>query len=186
MIRLGVAGTVGLGIAALAWWGAAPTGVAPPGAPSEPAAVTSTNASKAAGSVTPALPTPAVAPQPGTMAVAPVASSASAAAAEPAGVTPEVSAVAAASEVMSKPSPEQAPMKADPPRPKLPRGPHLQAGVFAQAQNAEELKAKLEAEGLPVYIESRVQIGPFKTRKEAERMREKLKAEGVTTVLIAQ
>ena len=72
------------------------------------------------------------------------------------------------------------------PKEKLPRGPHLQAGVFVQAVNAQELKAKLEAEGLPVYIESRVQIGPFKNRKEAEAMREKLKADGVATVLIAQ
>ena len=51
---------------------------------------------------------------------------------------------------------------------------------------ARILKAKLEAEGLPVYIESRVQIGPFRNRKEAEAMREKLKADGVATVFIAQ
>jgi DedD protein len=66
------------------------------------------------------------------------------------------------------------------------RGPHLQAGVFMQAANAQALKATLEAQGLPVYIESRVHIGPFRDRKEAERMREKLKEMGVATVLVVQ
>ncbi|MCC6531009.1 MAG: SPOR domain-containing protein [Burkholderiales bacterium] len=81
---------------------------------------------------------------------------------------------------------ERAALAAAPPKGKLPRGPHLQAGVFLQAGNAEELKAKLQAQGVPVYIESRVQVGPFADRKEAERMREKLKAMGVATVLIVQ
>jgi DedD protein len=66
------------------------------------------------------------------------------------------------------------------------RGPHLQAGVFVQPANAQALKDSLEAQGLPVYIESRVHVGPFKTRKEAERMREKLKEMGMTTVLVPQ
>jgi DedD protein len=66
------------------------------------------------------------------------------------------------------------------------RGPHLQAGVFMQAANAQALKSTLEAQGLPVYIESRVHIGPFRDRKEAERMREKLKEMGVSTVLVGQ
>ncbi|MGH8665561.1 MAG: SPOR domain-containing protein [Burkholderiales bacterium] len=66
------------------------------------------------------------------------------------------------------------------------RGPRLQAGVFLQATNAQTFKANLEAQGFPVYIESRVHIGPFRDRKEAERAREKLRELGVTTVLIAQ
>ncbi len=66
------------------------------------------------------------------------------------------------------------------------RGPHLQAGMFLQATNAQALKANLEAQGFPVYIESRVHIGPFRNRKEAERAREKLREMGVATVLIAQ
>jgi DedD protein len=65
-------------------------------------------------------------------------------------------------------------------------GPHLQAGVFLQATNAQALKANLEAQGFPVYIESRVHIGPFSDRKEAERAREKLREMGLTTVLIAR
>ena len=108
--------------------------------------------------------------------------------AEPASALVATGAVAAGADSAVTPAEDSGPSK-KPPAPakeKLPRGPHLQAGVFAQAVNAEELKARLEAEGLPVYIESRVQIGPFKNRKEAEKMREKLKADGVTTVLIAQ
>jgi DedD protein len=73
-----------------------------------------------------------------------------------------------------------------PPGAKPPRGPHLQAGVFLQASNAQSFKANLEAQGLPVYIESRVHIGPFRDRKEAERVREQLQEMGVSTVLIGQ
>lgn len=69
---------------------------------------------------------------------------------------------------------------------KLPRGPHLQVGIFAQPANAEDLKTKLEAQGFPVYIETRVQVGPFAHRKEADKAREKLKAMGMATIFIAQ
>jgi DedD protein len=65
------------------------------------------------------------------------------------------------------------------------RGPRLQAGVFLQAANAQAFKAKMEAQGFPVYVESRVHIGPFRDRKEAEKAREKLRELGVPTVLIA-
>lgn len=69
---------------------------------------------------------------------------------------------------------------------KLPKGPHLQAGIFAQAANAEEFRRKLNAAGYPAYVESRVHVGPYPNRKEAERVREKLKAEGTTTVYVPQ
>lgn len=69
-------------------------------------------------------------------------------------------------------------------RAKLGKGHYLQAGMFLQSTNAEELKRKLQEEGLPVYIESRVQLGPFKDRKEAEKARERLKAMGVKAVVI--
>jgi DedD protein len=55
-----------------------------------------------------------------------------------------------------------------------------------QAGNAQALKSTLEAQGLPVYIESRVHVGPFRDRKEAERMRQKLQEMGVSTVLVTQ
>lgn len=69
---------------------------------------------------------------------------------------------------------------------KLPKGPHLQAGIFAQPANAEEFRRRLIAAGYPAYIETRVHVGPYPGRKEAERAREKLKAEGTTTVYVPQ
>jgi DedD protein len=75
---------------------------------------------------------------------------------------------------------------APPPGGKPPRGPHLQAGVFLQPANAQAFKSKLEAQGLPVYVESRVHVGPFRDRKEAERVRERLNELGLATVLVAQ
>lgn len=62
----------------------------------------------------------------------------------------------------------------------------LQLGVFNNTANAEELRAKLELNGIPSQIEARVQVGPFKTRQEAEAAREKLKALGMESgVLVA-
>ncbi len=55
----------------------------------------------------------------------------------------------------------------------------LQLGVFTSTAHAEELRAKLELNGIPAQIESRVQVGPFATREEAEQMREKLKKLGL-------
>ncbi len=55
----------------------------------------------------------------------------------------------------------------------------LQLGVFTSTAHAEELRAKLELNGIPAQIESRVQVGPFASREEAEQMREKLKKLGM-------
>jgi DedD protein len=55
----------------------------------------------------------------------------------------------------------------------------LQLGVFSSTAHAEELRAKLELNGIPAQIESRVQVGPFASREEAEQMREKLKKLGL-------
>lgn len=70
----------------------------------------------------------------------------------------------------------------DPPR--LFSGFAVQAGVFADAQHAEELRAKLTLNGIPSTMEARVQVGPFKTREEAEAARQKLKALGVEGILL--
>lgn len=64
------------------------------------------------------------------------------------------------------------------------RGFILQLGVFNNIANAEELRAKLEQNGIPSQIEARVQLGPFQTRQEAEVMREKLRALGMETGLL--
>jgi DedD protein len=55
----------------------------------------------------------------------------------------------------------------------------LQLGVFNNLANAEELRAKLELQGIPSTIEARVQVGPFKTREEIESARAKLRALGM-------
>jgi DedD protein len=55
----------------------------------------------------------------------------------------------------------------------------LQLGVFNNLANAEELRARLELQGIPSSIEARVQVGPFKTREEVESAREKLRALGM-------
>ena len=55
----------------------------------------------------------------------------------------------------------------------------LQLGVFSNTANAEELRAKLELNGIPSQIEARVRVGPFKTRAEAEAARAKLQALGI-------
>jgi len=69
---------------------------------------------------------------------------------------------------------------------KLPDGPYLQVGVFTHPANAAKLKSTLEAQGIPVYLATRVQVGPFKNRQEAELMRKKLKAMGLSSLLIRQ
>ena len=55
----------------------------------------------------------------------------------------------------------------------------VQVGVFANPGNAEELRAKLKAAGIPTLVETRVQIGPFASRQDATVAQAKLKALGL-------
>jgi DedD protein len=55
----------------------------------------------------------------------------------------------------------------------------LQVGVFMNPNNAEDLRAKLALAGIPVMLETRVQVGPFKTRDEVAAAQSKLKALGL-------
>jgi cell division protein FtsN len=55
----------------------------------------------------------------------------------------------------------------------------LQLGVFSNFANAEELRGKLEAAGIPTTVEARVRAGPFATRGEADNARAKLRALGI-------
>lgn len=64
------------------------------------------------------------------------------------------------------------------------RGFSLQMGVFNNVANAEDLRAKLEALGIPASIEARVHVGPFASREEAEAAREKLKALGMESGML--
>lgn len=68
--------------------------------------------------------------------------------------------------------------------PRLFSGYAVQAGVFSDAQHAEELRAKLTLNGIPSTLEARVQVGPFKSRAEAEAARQKLQAIGVEGILL--
>jgi DedD protein len=55
----------------------------------------------------------------------------------------------------------------------------VQLGVFNTVANAENLRQKMQAQGVPVVIEARVHVGPFATRAEADEARAKLKALGI-------
>lgn len=55
----------------------------------------------------------------------------------------------------------------------------LQLGVFGNLANAEDLRAKLELNGIHATIEARVHVGPFSTREEVEAVRAKLKELGL-------
>ncbi|MFC5301665.1 SPOR domain-containing protein [Azospira restricta] len=83
------------------------------------------------------------------------------------------------------PAATAAPLPPAPPAPpRLFSGYAVQAGVFADVQHAEELRAKLTLNGIPSTLEARVQVGPFKTREEAEAARQKLKALGIDGILL--
>ena len=60
----------------------------------------------------------------------------------------------------------------------------LQVGVFSDPRRAEELHAKLTQEGIPAFIEARVEVGPFKSRKEADAARAKLNVLGIESVML--
>lgn len=77
--------------------------------------------------------------------------------------------------------------RAAPPPPVLSRlaaGFVLQAGVFTSTERAEELKARLLLAGVPVTIESRVQVGPFASQREANAARKKIRELGIESILI--
>jgi cell division protein FtsN len=69
---------------------------------------------------------------------------------------------------------------------KLPGGRYLQIGVFMHPANAEELKAKLLAQGLSVHTATRVQVGPFKNNEEARQVLQTLTGLGYAAVPVNQ
>lgn len=100
--------------------------------------------------------------------------------------TPAEGTSASTSAVAEKPAaPAAAATPAAPPAPpRLFSGFAVQAGVFSDAQRAEELRAKLTLNGIPSTMEARVQVGPFKTREEAEAARQKMKTLGIDGILL--
>ncbi len=162
--------------------GAAPVPLAAPAAPAAPAAAPAADAP----------PKPDVAPQPVLPPSDAKAQAAPARAATRAQTPAEGTSSQFTSEgdkpppTESRPQPAAAPAAAaaPPAPPRLFSGYAVQAGVFADAQRAEELRAKLTLNGIPSTMEARVQVGPFKTREEAESAREKMKALGIDGILL--
>ncbi|MFA4969377.1 MAG: SPOR domain-containing protein [Sulfuritalea sp.] len=86
-----------------------------------------------------------------------------------------------------QPAPVVAPHRAPAPRPvtqAVERRFALQMGVFGNMANAEDLRAKLVANGIPATIEARVSVGPFRTRQEVDAARAKLKELGLDDGLL--
>jgi len=85
------------------------------------------------------------------------------------------------------PPPHAAPHRAPASRPvtqAIERRYALQMGVFSNMANAEDLRAKLVANGIPATIEARVHVGPFKTKQEVDAARAKLKELGLDDGLL--
>lgn len=85
----------------------------------------------------------------------------------------------------ARPAVEPAVIRPAPAAPRLFSGFVLQAGVFSSTQRAEELYAKLQLNGIPATLETRVSVGPFNTREEADAARQKMKELGIDSVLLA-
>jgi cell division protein FtsN len=132
----------------------AAAGSAPESDPISPAATTATGpaAAAAAGS---AMPAPS--PPPAT------------------GMAPDTPATGA-SPVVPAPTPAPAPAKNDdgPPGPRH----YVTFGTFAPPASAEALRARLEAQGIPTVLETRLRVGPFATREEAQAAHTRLKELG--------
>lgn len=180
-----------------------PQAIEPPPQPAV-AAQPSVAATPAAAPVAPAVPVAPAAPmaavptpKPGVVAVPPAPKIASVP--SPAQSTPAPAPAAAVPEdsssapVLGAPAASRLPVPAEgsgaatPPRPVLSRlaaGFVLQAGVFTSTERAEELKARLLLAGVPVTIETRVQVGPFASQKEANAARKKIRELGIESILI--
>lgn len=130
----------------------------------------------------PAVPTPAVPPPAARPPAVKPASPVAAPAAPPA--VPEGTAGGEIRPAAPVAAAAPVPAPARPLLPLLKRGYVLQAGVFTNPERAEELRARLVLAGVPVSVESRVQVGPFATAQEAAAAREKIRAFGVEAILI--
>ncbi len=95
----------------------------------------------------------------------------------------------------AKPEPKPTAAKATPPAEPAREGGRfvVQAGAFADAAAAREMRARLEKLGLKSYTQvvetsagsrTRVRAGPFATREEAEKALAKAKAAGVGAVVL--
>ena len=125
------------------------------------------------------------------------------AAAAPAGAAapavPVAAAVPAASGAIpptpaaARPAPAQVASEAAPRAAAAPEGPsapvrktaaegafYLQLGAYPSAEQAEVLRARLSAEGVPSHLETRVLVGPFSDRRDALAAQARLREKGFT------
>ena len=90
----------------------------------------------------------------------------------------------------AQPSAPPRPAATPPPQPSAAAAPRVapgfvvQLGMFSSVENAQAMREKLEAQGIPVFLETRVVIGPFRNRIEADAAHTKLKAMGVRGVIV--
>jgi DedD protein len=119
------------------------------------------------------------APEPAARPAAPVAP-----AAKPEVPPPPAAATPARAPASATAPPEPPAAKAVPGPAAGARGFAVQLGVFSAVENAQDLQARLKANGIPSYTETRVQVGPFKDRADAEKVRDKLRAMGMTPLIV--
>jgi cell division protein FtsN len=75
----------------------------------------------------------------------------------------------------SKPAPAPTPA----PTPERVKGFVVQTGVFSSHENAVALQGKLQEQGIPSFLETRVVVGPFRSRAEADAATKRLRALGL-------
>ncbi|WP_374243418.1 SPOR domain-containing protein [Zoogloea sp.] len=95
--------------------------------------------------------------------------------------TPTVSAPAATVAPAPAPAPAVATVPAAPRAPAAGEGQSayaVQVGVFGTPAQAEALRARLSAEGIPAQLETRVVVGPFNDRRDAVAAQARLKDKG--------
>jgi DedD protein len=77
-----------------------------------------------------------------------------------------------------KPAP--VPVPAPAPAAERVKGFVVQTGVFSSHENALALQSKLQGQGIPSFLETRVVVGPFRTRAEADAATKRLRALGLS------
>lgn len=88
-------------------------------------------------------------------------------------------------EAASRESAASAPGPRTQPKP-VPGGPGylIQLGVFSSPDNAEALLSRLQAQGIPAHLESRVVLGPFPTKLAAQAAQVRLRKAGESAGLV--
>ena len=126
-------------------------------------------------------PRPAPQAAPASRAAAPLAAAPAQQLPVPAVPASAAAKLAAAAPTEEARSPAAGPVSAKPRAPAaadVPAGYVLQVGVFQTTAQAEALRARLLAEGIPSRLETRVVVGPFVDRREAQAAQARLREKG--------